>query len=385
MKKHSKITTAFLIALILVLAFPITAAAASTTPTIKITTDIVQPLTVPVGQTTTIKVTSDYAKPITWSVTATVGTAWLGTSSPPAATVKTLAPHSTTLTVNSATAGAQTIRLTATDSSNKRIKATKDIVITYTSVSSGRVYVALGDSIPYGFYNTSLLNYLVGGTNSYSYIEQLRDKLSILPANYYDKSVSGNNTVDVLNQLNDPVADAGIRALIAKADVITLCVGANDIMDAAPRTANGLDKYNINWALADQGRDNFEAYWIDIIDEIEKLNYDATLIVMTIYNPYRSNDSFYGRVNPYFEEDEDTVDKEYGLNYIIRNTATLYDTTSQSIDTLNYRVADVYNAFNASTDKDSLTSFYKSFCDPHPNQLGQDLLFKTHYEALTAI
>lgn len=371
MKNRSKVSAVLLIALILVLGFPLTATAASTTPTINITTDIVQPLAVPVGTQTTINVTSTYTKPITWSVTATAGTASLSQ-------VKTSAPHSTTLTVNATTAGTQTIKLTATDSSNKRIKGFKDIVISYVSVSSGRVYVALGDSIPYGYYNTSLLNYLVGGTNSYSYIEQMRDKLGILPTNYYDKSVSGYNTIDVVNQLGDP----GIRALITKADVITLCVGANDIMDAAPRTTKGLDKYNINWALADQGRDNFEEYWIDIVDEIEKLNYDVTLIVMTIYNPYRTTETSYGKVDAYFE---DTTLGNFGLNYIIRNTETLYDNTLQPIDdTLDYRVADVYYAFNTYTNKDSLTGFYRSFYDPHPNQLGQDLIFKTHYEAYTA-
>jgi VCBS repeat-containing protein len=110
------------------------------------------------------------------------------------------------------------------------------------------VVVALGDSIPDGYYNTSLWNYLSGGTDSYSYIEQFRDELGILPANYYDKSISGYNAIDVHAQLSD----ATIQALIAKADVITLCVGGNDIMDAAPRTLSGLDKYNVDWALADQ-------------------------------------------------------------------------------------------------------------------------------------
>ena len=138
------------------------------------------------------------------------------------------------------------------------------------------VYVALGDSIPDGYYYTSVWNYLAGGTDSYSYIEQFRDALGILPANYYDESVSGFNTVDVHNQLSN----ATIQAAIAKADVITLCIGGNEIMNAAPRTLSGLDKYNIDWAVADQGRDAFEANWIGIVDGIETLNPDVTLIVM---------------------------------------------------------------------------------------------------------
>ncbi len=79
-------------------------------------------------------------------------------------------------------------------------------------------YVALGDSIPYGYYYTSLFNYLLGGTDSYSYIEQFRDAMRILPGNYHDESASGNNTIDVLKQLSD----FSLGPLISQADVITL-------------------------------------------------------------------------------------------------------------------------------------------------------------------
>jgi lysophospholipase L1-like esterase len=242
------------------------------------------------------------------------------------------------------------------------------VTITFTG---GLVYVALGDSIPDGYYNTSLWNYLSGGTNSYSYIEQFRDALGILSTNYYDESVSGYNSIDVRNQLSN----TSIQALIAKADVITLCVGGNDIMDAAPRTLSGLDKYNVDWAVADQGRDNFEANWVSIVDGIEELNPDVTLIVMTVYNTYRTTETIYETADSYFE---DTAAGNYGLNYIIRNTESLYD--AQLADEFDYRVADVYHAFNDSANKDGLTGFYSSFCDPHPNQYGQNLIFAEHYK-----
>jgi len=245
---------------------------------------------------------------------------------------------------------------------------TASVTITFTGEL---VYLALGDSIPDGYYNTSLWNYLAGGTNSYSYIEQFRDALGILSTNYYDQSVSGYNAIDVRNQLNN----TGIRTMVAQADVITLCVGGNDIMDAAPRTLSGLDKYNVDWATADLGRDAFEANWIGIIDGIESLNPDVTLIVMTVFNPYRTSEAVYATADAYFES---TVTGDYGLNYIIRNTESLYD--AQLADDFDYRVADVYSAFNASTNKDGLTGFYNSFCDPHPNQSGQNLIFAEHMD-----
>lgn len=116
-------------------------------------------------------------------------------------------------------------------------------------------YVALGDSIPSGIYYTSIWNYLIGGTDSYSYVEQLADYMDVDPENFVDASVSGYNTVDVYNQISR------MTEAIRDADIITLCVGANDIMDAAGRGSSGLLKYTINWGTADTGRDNFEFYW----------------------------------------------------------------------------------------------------------------------------
>lgn len=231
-------------------------------------------------------------------------------------------------------------------------------------------YVALGDSIPYGEYNTSFWDYVSGGTDSYSYVEQFASYLNVADEDFYDLSVSGYNTIDVLGQIDS------YTSLIREADVITLCVGANDIMDAAGRGFGGLSKYDINWSEADAGRDNFELYWYQVINKIEDLNPDVTLIVMTIYNPYRINDSYYNLVDPYFENSEG---EDLGLNYIIENTETLYaDYFGTEFD---YKVADVYEDFNLHEDKDSLTSFYRSFCDPHPNQSGQDLIFQSHIDA----
>jgi lysophospholipase L1-like esterase len=365
MKKFYKISPFLLIIIVLLSVFHTTPVSAkpSLPPVINITIPAELPV-ITVGQTTIINITSDYSKSINWAVSTTLGTASINP-------IKTESgSHSTYLTVSSEIAGTGIVRITATDSNNKKIKSTKSINLEFVSGSDDLVYVALGDSIPYGYYNTSLLNYLSGGTDSYSYIEQLRDAMGILPANYYDESASGNNSIDVLNQLSN----SAVKSLIIEADVITLCVGGNDIMDAVPRTISGLNKYNVNWALADEGRDNFETNWCQIIDDIEGLNPGVTLIIMTIYNPYRLTDSYYAQTNPYFE---DSNKDNYGLNYIIRNTEMLYPgMLSEDFD---YRVVDIYEAFNNAANKDSLTGFYNSFCDPHPNQAGHNLIFAEHY------
>ncbi|MGM0397336.1 MAG: SGNH/GDSL hydrolase family protein, partial [Bacillota bacterium] len=238
----------------------------------------------------------------------------------------------------------------------------------------------LGDSIPSGTYYRSLWDYLGGGTDTYSYVEQFADYLNVESGNFIDASISGNNTVDVFNQIDQ------MSATISEADVITLCVGANDIMDAASRGWSGLNKYDIDWNVADQGRANFELYWPQVIDGIEELNPDVTLIVMTIYNPYRITDDYYDLVDPYFSGDQG----DFGLNHIIEFTMDLDNSGSLwakdlIADNFNYNVVDIYDAFNSNPDKDSLTGFYDSFCDPHPNQSGQNFIFEEHVDVFGAI
>jgi len=212
---------------------------------------------------------------------------------------------------------------------------------------------------------------LFGGTDTDSYAEQLARALGVASVDFFDASVSGYNTVEVYNQINTIIDE------ISAADVITLCVGANDIMDAAGRGTTGLLKYDINWSVADAGRDSFELYWPQVIDRIETLNPDVTLVVMTIYNPYRLSDTYFNLVDPYFSASSGA---DLGLNHIIENTMSLDNSTwgNKIADNFKYKVADVYDAFNAHVNKDSLTGFYRSFCDPHPNQLGQNVIFEEH-------
>lgn len=240
------------------------------------------------------------------------------------------------------------------------------------------IYVALGDSIPYGRYYASLIDYLFnGGTDTNSYVEQLKSYMNIKDDHFYDMSVSGYNTYEVLDQL-DITFNANT---VAQADIITLCVGANDIMDAVPRTFWGLDKYNINYDLASQGRDEFERDWVELILKIEGLNPDVELVVMTIYNPYHIEEVIYPLVDDYFTSD---VEGDCGINYIMANMGTVYS-TYENIEDLNgfdYKVADVYAAFKESDDYDIYTGFYNKFCDPHPNQLGHNLIFQVHKAVL---
>ena len=293
------------------------------------------------------------------------------TSVPGNGTVVINSDHSVTYTPQNDFSGTDSFTYTLNGGSSATVTVTVN-----DAVSEPLKYVALGDSIPYGTYYSSFWNYLAGGTDTDSYVEQLARTMNVESGNFIDASVSGHNTKDVLDQIDS------MTAAVSAADVITLCVGANDIMDAASRSLSGLNKYDIDWSAAADGRDNFELYWPQLIDKIENLNSDVTLVVMTIYNPYRISDSYYELVDPFFSSGTGDM----GLNYIIENTMSLDDTWGNLIDdNFDYRIADVYTAFNNHSNKDSLTGFYRSFCDPHPNQLGQDVIFDTHIEWMSNI
>lgn len=249
-----------------------------------------------------------------------------------------------------------TFTVTASDSLNPDLF---DRILIEVNIVDELVYLALGDSIPYGTFYSSLWDYLSGGTDTNSYVEQFA---SFIGADVFlDESISGDNAIDVYSDVMGHLSDE-----VQTADVITLSIGANDIMDAAARNSSGLDKYNIDWIIADQGLASFTTYWSQIINRIYELNPDVQLIVMTVYNPYRTSETIYNSVNAYFEGGvAPTHTIGDGLNDIIRADSR-------------YKVADIYQAFNATDIRDSFTGFYNSFCDPHPNQVGQDFIFDNH-------
>jgi len=260
------------------------------------------------------------------------------------------------------------------------------LFITVNEVDGELVYLALGDSIPYGTYYTSAWNYMFGGNDTNSYVEKFAS--SIQADTFDDRSVSGYNAIDIYNILTGVYDEEynqthnlqDVEQLVKDADVITLYVGANDLMDGVARddrifSNQGLLKYNLDKEKIDGGLQSFEDNWIEVIDAIETLNDDVTLIVATVYNPYDEDidPDYYKLMDDYLYS---TATDKLGMNHIILNTMTLYN--ERLLNKFDYRVADVRLAFDDHPKKNDLTGFYNSFCDPHPNQLGQDTIFNVH-------
>lgn len=289
-------------------------------------------------------------------------------------------------------------------------KDTAEGTITVIVTGGTFVYVALGDSIPAGYSAEKSLPKIIE-----SYTDKINNTLVNQYDNveYYDAAISGLNIYheNELSLYDQIMSHSDIRGYITSANLITLCIGANDIMDAAPTITTGRDFYNIDWAKADSGLDNIFEYWDDIINEIFILNSDVELVVMNMYNPYSFSDSksniisheVYGSetmhflVEKYFYSIEDLNPSkndgiDYGLNYIIENPDKVYENFTHE-----YKVVNVYDYFEVNDPtKSTLIAFYSNYVwvdilifgfpfpvrvlvqDPHPTLLGQTVLYDLH-------
>lgn len=266
-----------------------------------------------------------------------------------------------------------------------RVKAVSDLI------PGSYVYVALGDSIPFG----TSYEPLFGPNPSESYTDKFFNYLKTKYVNptYIDYSMSGDTSGDLLSDLY--LAD--VQAAVRTADVITLCIGSNDIMDAAKRKFIGIDFYDVDIDKANDGRATFQTNWPLIIQQINTLNPDVQLLVTTLYNPYNISDlgtnthidtstpitpvdhttPMYQLVNQYFWNDSPGA---LGLNTII----TKYPLNPVTPLTLTYKVVDVYSHFEDvyGDNKGAVTGFYNNYVqDPHPDANGHNVIFELHKTA----
>lgn len=231
-------------------------------------------------------------------------------------------------------------------------------------------YVALGDSIATGTYYTSILTKY---TNP-SYVSQFSDYL----ATVYDQvetvnlSHDGDQTTQLLTVLNTSSAIVELQ----EADVITITIGANNLMQAAKTWLGTYNFSKIDWTKAEVGRALFEKDWPVVINRVKTIikdtNPNAKILVMTIYNPYNSNESNYLEIDKKF-----TNILGNGINDVIVNNSSL-----------GYAVVDVYTPFkevSLNNNMTSLTYFYASFRDPHPRVAGHALISALHADVFIAL
>lgn len=160
--------------------------------------------------------------------------------------------------------------------------------------------VAFGDSISagygpensemYSYYN----NYAIGRNKinekcfSYVLTNSLCEEEATIKAVGYAES--GDTTDDLIDKLNDKKNYPDLLTDISRADIITLCIGANNVL--APTLNNmmslmsGMMSLQDYEAILQTGYENFkDDYTNSIIPVLTRSN--AQIYVMTIYDPYK--------------------------------------------------------------------------------------------------
>jgi lysophospholipase L1-like esterase len=244
-------------------------------------------------------------------------------------------------------------------------------------------YVALGDSIATGtiYPGASITSYV---TYFYQYLIQQNPGTNVTMKNLAADGSRSNELYTKLGIADQLTADANMVSAVIGADIITISIGGNNLMQAA-KDSSALGGYNFNQfntSLAEQGVQDFNNHWVPIINKIKELNPDVLIIVNTLYNPYNEADAaLHNAVDSYLFRSTEAEVK--GINDVILNSAGL-----------GYLIADVYGAFNQySTNMGAITYFYPGPLDfwgqltrnPHPNTSGQYIitaLVKSNYVPL---
>lgn len=168
-------------------------------------------------------------------------------------------------------------------------------------------YVSFGDSIAAGHtidenwetdYGTGSQYGVNGNTETAivpgCYTDLIRDALiSMYGGNINATSFarSGDTVEDLIAKLDHDV----VKKAIAKADYVTVCIGANDVLGAFLSNLNDyINSGNLNEIISeieanlailadDTNSNSFKA----LFDKFTALNPDATIVFTTVYNPYK--------------------------------------------------------------------------------------------------
>ena len=226
-------------------------------------------------------------------------------------------------------------------------------------------YVALGDSIGTGATSRGTTSsYIIG---FYNFLVTENPGVTVTLRNL---SANGDDSSDLLGKLQ---ADVNCTGEVAKATILTLNIGGNNVLPA------GEDSFSrINHIVAQEGTLRFESEYPLIIDEIRRCNPTVKIITMTLYNPYNAVSIRYYEGDP-------------ALHIAVEAYVSRINAKIREISDSNYTFAEVHDVWKSQYadlgKMGSVTYFYPNVLfkftrDPHPNQTGQNVLtemMKTTY------
>lgn len=320
-------------------------------------------------------------------------------------------------------------------------------------------YVAFGDSIAEGYAinlkTKTETETLFTGDDSYSFIDnsyteliksELEKTYSVSAYNFSHSGDTCQDLIDYLNQFYDyenntakdsntqntlftTLTNGQIYEKVSSADVITVCIGANNVLKQASTLIPqflGLQSPAITQAEmettckdyiignSDAGIKGFKAEFAELLQIFNKLNPNAKIYFTNIYNPYKVLDAnstisslsaFYPKLTQanlniissttelVIAGGKDVNGKNYtGINNIIANTISQFNSNKYIFVNSKSLFDNQFDGTNASTRKnynnyvntrlDELTSLnINNYIDPHPTKQGHELIFNAHKTA----
>ena len=256
------------------------------------------------------------------------------------------------------------------------------------------------------------------GSKDYDYVNEFAHP-AIIGKDYKDRynirvrsyAKSGDQTSDLIEKLGKDFEDASLGTrkgeiydAVNNAQIITLCIGANDILHHAMGV-------NIVTKSVDEFRtllsDSFESFKVNFDTILQKLtgNYQQVL-VMSIYNPYNyfdANNIPADQVNAEvlfgFIKTQKILDiLPVAIEYLNKMNAYIKEKADGNINVTFVDVADYFNKIpaadhhtyvNVDPSKFSLEGLVSTFgqtipiwFDPHPRKVGQDKIAKIFEEQM---
>jgi lysophospholipase L1-like esterase len=214
------------------------------------------------------------------------------------------------------------------------------------STSTTVRYVALGDSIAYGYGLEDREEQSYTGRIA-RYLESRYD--CVLFNNFGTNGMTSDDLLDVLsNPENENYKK--YRSTISYADIVTLSIGSNDLLQFLKVDRNMDTMIENGEEIFDAACENFKKNFPQIIREIRKINPDVMIYADNIYNPAKGLSAF-----------QNVYDiAEY---YIKKINSSYYESDD-------YCLVDVKAVFDGA-EESMINVFWKGRqIDPHPSVAG---------------
>lgn len=268
-------------------------------------------------------------------------------------------------------------------------------IITFAN-SNFTTYVALGDSIAYG--------YGLANRETESYPNMIREKYNISESNFQNLSIPGMTCTEFYQKIQEE----DYTNVISNADLLTISIGSNELLGLVTKAvsevtgvpedsanfveeaqnvflnANMLEKLNMlteiyNMFTSEEMKLQIEASinaykdsWTKSIQYIKQINPDITIVATEFYNPYYEISLGSYDLGGFVDEN---IQK---LNEILINSSN---------SETEYKIAKIYDAFNITDPR--LTNVNISLSnlniDPHPNALGHEVICTKIMDALVDV